>query len=105
MFTLEIAGKPVAVIDASRETAEESFHEEKFLSRLQMLKTKDGPIWDGRADLVVRPATEDEISAFDEVDESLDPESDESDQDEADEDEDEENAPFIVLLPSTDNAK
>jgi hypothetical protein len=103
MFTLEIAGRPIAVIDAPLEKAEDSFHEEKFLSRLKTLKTGEGPLWDGHANLVVRPATDDEISALDEADESLHPKSDGSDEDEDNEAAGEEDEPLVLLLVATSN--
>jgi len=93
MFTLEIAGKPIAVTNADEEQARELFMSEDFKSDLLSLRSEDRPLWDGASHLTVRPASEDEMDA---VDEALE------DEDEEEDDEDEEPGIDVVFLVEID---
>jgi hypothetical protein len=77
MFTLEVAGKAIAVTNADEEQARELFMSEDFKADLLSLKSESQPLWDGSAALTIRAASEDEMDAVDEVLE----EEDEDDQD------------------------
>ena len=80
MVTLEIAGKAVAVTNADGDQARELFLSESFKEDLISFKSEGRSLWDGSAALTVRPASEDEIDAFNEA---LD-EEDEVDEDDED---------------------
>ena len=67
MFTLEIAGKAVAVTNADEEQARELFLSESFKEDLTSFKSEGSPLWDGSATLTTRRASEDEIDAFNEA--------------------------------------
>lgn len=84
MFTLEIAGLAVAVTDADEAQARDIFESEDFLDDIRGFTTEGKPVWDGEAAMTVRPATDEEIDAFSEIDD-LEDEDDEPD-DEFDED-------------------
>ena len=64
MFTLEIAGKPIAVTDASEDEARELFESDAFKDDLMQIESEGAPIWDGFATLSVRAATRAEIFEF-----------------------------------------
>jgi hypothetical protein len=93
MVTLEIAGKAVAVTNADGEQARELFFSESFKEDLTSFKSEGRSLWDGSAALTVRPASEDEIDAFNEA---LDEE------DEDDEDFDDDLDIDVVFLVSID---
>jgi hypothetical protein len=107
MFTLEIGGRPIAVIDTDEEDARELIDSAPFRADLQRLLSEDKPIWDGSAPLTLRAATADEISEFEASDEEdeeefADDASDEAEDDE-EEDEDEDDAAVVLfLVPITD---
>jgi hypothetical protein len=84
MFTLEIAGTPVVVTNADEQEARELLESDDFKEDLRTLTADGRPLWDGTAPLTIRPASEDEIDAFDEAvnDESYEDE-DSTDGDEA----------------------
>jgi hypothetical protein len=79
MFTLEVAGKAIAVTEANEDDARELFESDAFKADLMEVETEGAPIWDGFATLSIRPATRAEIAAFEstpvgegeEVDESV----------------------------------
>ena len=85
MFTLEIAGTPIVVTNANEEDARELLESEDFKEDLKTLTADGRPLWDGTAPLSIRPASEDEIDAFDEAvnDESYEDEDPTDDDDEA----------------------
>lgn len=87
MFTLIISDKPVAVTNATEDEARELFMSEDFKEDLKALESEGAPLWDGFATLSIRPATEDEISEFEDAD---------FDDEEFDEEEDE--TPYIMFL-------
>jgi|SRR5215210_3213279 len=64
MFTLEIAGKPIAVTDAGEDRAEDFFRSDLFRGHLRELQSEERPLWDGASLLSVRPASEVEVAAF-----------------------------------------
>ena len=79
MFTLEIAGQPVAVTDAGKQRAEDFFTSDLFRGSLRELQSAGEALWDGSSVLNVRPASAVEAAAFrvaladsDEDDEALD---------------------------------
>ncbi|HZH53051.1 MAG TPA: hypothetical protein VEZ16_14360 [Microvirga sp.] len=88
MFTLTISDKPVAVTNAEEDEARTLFMSDEFKEDLKVLESEGAPLWDGFATLAIRPATEDEISEFEDAD--------------LDEDEeagsDEEDGPLIMFL-------
>ena len=96
MVTLDIAGQAVAVTNADGEQARELFLSESFKQDLTSFKSEGRPLWDGSAALSVRPASEDEIDAFNEA-------LDEEDEDDvADEDYDDALDIDVVFLVSID---
>ena len=64
MFTLEIGGKPVAMIQADKTEALAFFEAENFRHDMQRWLTNGQPVWDGRAEFNVRPSSEEEIAQF-----------------------------------------
>ncbi|PZP42611.1 MAG: hypothetical protein DI601_17755 [Azospirillum brasilense] len=87
MFTLEIGGKPVAITDAGEDEAREIFEGKDFRDDLLDLEGEDGPLWDGEAALNWRPATEEEIAEFRQVE-----------LEEEDEEDEEDDGPVIMFL-------
>ena len=112
MFTLEIAGRAIAITDADEAQARELFDSEGFKDDLRTLESEGRPLWDGSAPLNIRPSSEEEIDAFDDVleedeeeDGPADAEQDGEDENEnEDEDEDGINVLFLVPIDSTDDA-
>ena len=64
MFTLEIAGMPIAITDADEAEARDIFDSDEFKQDLTAMTSKGTPLWDGRAPLTIRPASEQEVAAF-----------------------------------------
>jgi hypothetical protein len=64
MFTVEIAGRPTAIINASQEEAEEWFESEPFKDDLMVLETDGRPLWDGSAPRYLRRAFPEEVAVF-----------------------------------------
>ncbi|PKR88023.1 hypothetical protein CXZ10_16310 [Pleomorphomonas diazotrophica] len=67
MYTLEIAGIAIATTDADEAEAREIFESEDFLDDIRGFTSAGSPVWDGASPFVIRPATEDEIDAFSEI--------------------------------------
>lgn len=67
MFTLEVAGKPIAVTNASEDEAREVFESDAFKDDLMAIESEGAPIWDGFATLTIRPATREEAKDFDDA--------------------------------------
>ena len=67
MFTLEIAGLSVAITDADQAQAQQLFESQNFKDDLRTLESDGRPLWDGSAPFTIRPASEDEIEAFDDA--------------------------------------
>jgi hypothetical protein len=96
MFTLEIDGKPIAVTDAGESQARELFQSQAFKDDLLEMESDGEALWDGKKPLNVRPASEDEIDAFDDT-------MDEDDEDDEDDDEGEGiNVLFLVPVDDAD---
>ncbi|HEY7764058.1 MAG TPA: hypothetical protein VG758_04175 [Hyphomicrobiaceae bacterium] len=64
MFTLEIGGKPVALIQADQTEAREFFEAETFRQDMQRWVSDGKPVWDGHAEFSIRPAADEEIQHF-----------------------------------------
>ena len=64
MFTLEIRGKAVAMIQADQTEAREFFEEQTFKDDMRRWLSDGKPIWDGQAEFNVRPSSEEEIAHF-----------------------------------------
>ncbi|MCB8820396.1 hypothetical protein [Microvirga rosea] len=67
MFTLEIAGKAVAITNADEGQAKELFTSEEFQEDLRSFTSDGQPLWDGAASFNVRAASEEEIEAFEDA--------------------------------------
>ncbi|HZH50703.1 MAG TPA: hypothetical protein VEZ16_02360 [Microvirga sp.] len=81
MFTLEIAGRAIAVTNADESQARELFLSESFKDDLLSFKSEGRPLWDGSAALTTRSASEEEIDAFNEALDEEDQEEDATDDD------------------------
>lgn len=103
MFTLEIAGRPIAVIGAEEEDARDIVESEAFQADLRRLLHDAMPLWDGKAPLTLRPANEEEVAEFQaEEDEGDEEEDGDDDGEEEDEDEDEDALEVLFLVPIND---
>jgi hypothetical protein len=91
MFTLEINGKPIAVTNADEAQARAVFEDDDFKTDLRSLQSDGKPVWNGTDALVVRPASEDEVAAFEDLDEE-DEDDDDDDDDLEDEDDDDDDS-------------
>jgi len=98
MFTLEIAGTAIVVTNAAETEARELLDSEDFKEDLKTLTADGRPLWDGSAPLTIRPASEDEVEAFDEAinDEAYE------DDDPTDDDDDAIDVVFLVEVDETD---
>jgi len=67
MFTLEIEGTAVAVINSDEASAKDLFTCDGFKEDIQSMTSGGKPLWDGKAPLLVRPAKEDEIEVFEDA--------------------------------------
>jgi len=107
MFTLEIDGVAIAVINGSEEVARDLFTCDGFKDDIQAMKSEGKVLWNGTSPLKIRPATEEETEIFEdalaeddsEEDEPFEPDArhaeaasndDDADEDDADEDDEEE---------------
>lgn len=86
MYTLTIGGKAIAVTNADEEQARELFMGDDFKEDLKALESDGAPLWDGTADLALRPSTAEEKTEFEDA--------------EMDDDEDE--GPYIMFLVDVD---
>jgi hypothetical protein len=93
MFTLEIAGMPIAITDADEAEARDIFDSDEFKQDLTALTSEGIPLWDGQAPLNIRAASREEITAFKAPDQDLD--------DDAHDDEDE--GLFVTFLVPIDH--
>ena len=65
MFTLEIGGRPVAVLNLPTVAdAEELLGDKGFRNDLTALQSEGRPLWDGQAAMSLREATADERAEF-----------------------------------------
>jgi hypothetical protein len=81
MFTLEIGGNPVAITDADEAQARAIFESDEFKQDLSAMTSEGTPLWDGRAALTIRPASQEETAAFEAPDMDLDDDIDTEDDD------------------------
>jgi len=93
MFTLEIGGKPIAITDTEEAQAREIFESDEFRQDLTVMTSEGAPLWDGQAPLRIRPASQEEVAAFDA------PEFDVDDDDEEEEDD----GVFLTFLVPIDH--
>jgi hypothetical protein len=105
MFTLEIDGTAVAVINGDEETARDLFTCDGFKEDIQAMTSAGRPLWNGTSELKIRPATEDEVEVFEDAlaedDSDEDFEEDprhagDADSEASDEEEDEADIVFLV---------
>jgi hypothetical protein len=75
MFTLEIDGRAIAVTDATPEADARELLE-SLADEMIELESEGKQIWNGESPLSVRPATEEEIEAFEEAEMDEEPEED-----------------------------
>ena len=95
MFTIEIGGKPIAVVDAIESDARELLEQSEFRDDLTSLTSGGKPLWDGKAALTMRPATPEEVDEFE--DSAFD------DEDEEEMEEDDEEASTVYFLVPLDD--
>ncbi len=67
IYTVEIAGRPIITISADdRDAAVDFTNEEWFRADLMALETREHePLWDGKSELFVREAEEEERATWD----------------------------------------
>jgi len=82
MFTLEIGSTAIAITDADEAKARAIFESDEFKQDLTAMTSDGTPLWDGRTPLNIRPASQQEVTAFEAPDQDLD--EDEDFDDEAD---------------------
>ena len=109
MFTLEIEGTAVAVINSDEASAKDLFTCDGFKEDIKSMTSGGKPLWDGNAALNVRPATEDEIEVFEDALAEDDGEGDFVDDPryadaEASDDDDEADIVFLVDIDEEDSA-
>jgi hypothetical protein len=112
MFTLEINGTALVVTNADEVSARALLESEEFKEDLKSFTSDGRALWDGKAPLTVRPATEDEIDSFDEAlnDDEYEEEEEEEEEDDGaerkaandDDDDDDEEPIDIVFLVEID---
>ncbi len=93
MFTLEIGGDAIAITDAAEAQALAIFESDEFKQDLRVMTSDGTPLWDGKAPLNVRPASQEEVAAFGSPDLDVEDDSD----DEA------ENGLFVTFLVPIDH--
>jgi hypothetical protein len=109
MFTLEIDGTAVAVINSDEASAKDLFTCDGFKEDIRTMTSEGKPLWNGTSALKVRAATEDEIEIFEDALAEDDGEGDftddphHADADEQD-DEDEADIVFLVDIDEADEA-
>ena len=67
MFTLEIDGTAVAIINGDEATARDLFTCDGFKEDIQTMTSDGRPLWNGTSELKIRPANEDEVEIFEEA--------------------------------------
>ncbi|MDP4026525.1 hypothetical protein Q8W71_28310 [Methylobacterium sp. NEAU 140] len=67
MFTLEIDGTAIAVINSDEATARDLFTCDGFKDDIRTMTSAGKPLWNGSSDLVVRAASEDESEIFEDA--------------------------------------
>ncbi|MDR7040257.1 MULTISPECIES: hypothetical protein [Methylobacterium] len=105
MFTLEIDGTAVAVINGTEEVARDLFTCDGFKEDIQAMTSEGRPLWNGTSELKVRPATEDEIEVFEDALAEDDSDADfETDPRHAASEDDEDEADIVFLLDIDEDA-
>ena len=108
MFTLEIDGTAVAVINSDEASAKDLFTCDGFKEDIRTMTSDGKPLWNGTSPLKVRPATEDEIEPFEDALAEDDGEGDFTDDphhgDADSDDEDEADIVFLVDIDEPDEA-
>jgi len=94
MFTLEIGGRPIAITDAEESQAWDIFQSAEFRQDLTVMTNNGTPLWDGQAPLLIRPASQEEVAAF---------QVPEFDVDGDDEDEEDGDGVFVTFLVPIDH--
>ena len=61
-------GRAIAVTNADEDQARELIDSEEFREDLTVIQSEGKPIWDGKAELVIRQATPDEVEEFESAD-------------------------------------
>lgn len=112
MFTLEIDGVAIAVINGSEEVANDLFTCDGFKDDIQTMKSDGKVLWNGTSPLKIRAATEEETEIFEdalaeddsEEDEPFEPDAHhaQASNDDEDEDGEEEDDADIVFLVDID---
>ncbi len=66
MYTVEVAGTPIAVANiGSQAEAEEFFKSDWFKEEMMIFETKDeDELWNGSDPFVIRPAAPEEVATF-----------------------------------------
>src|SRR4028119_1982023 len=66
MYTIEVAGKPIAVTNiGSQDEAEEFFSSNWFKEEMMVFETADGDdLWNGSDPFDIRPASPEEVAKF-----------------------------------------
>ena len=66
MYTIEVAGKPIAVSNmGSQAEAEEFFNSDWFKEEMLIFETEDGnDLWNGSDPFLIRPAHPEEVAKF-----------------------------------------
>lgn len=67
MFTLEIDGVAVAVINGTEAVAKDLFTCDGFKEDIQVMKSEGRPLWNGTSALTIRPATKAETEIFEDA--------------------------------------
>ncbi|MCJ2048041.1 hypothetical protein MKK58_26390 [Methylobacterium sp. J-078] len=114
MFTLEIDGVAIAVINGSEEVANDLFTCDGFKDDIQTMKSDGKVLWNGTSPLKIRAATEEETEIFEdalaeddsEEDEPYEPDArhaqasndDKASDDDSDEDDEEDDADIVFLV-------
>ena len=94
MFTLEIDSRPIAITDAEEAQARDIFESDEFKQDLTAMTSDGTPLWDGQASLIIRPASDQEVAAF---------EVPEFDVDDDDEEDAEDDGVFVTFLVPIDH--
>ena len=67
MYTLEIDGRAVAVINGDEETARDLFTCDGFKDDIRAMTSEGRPLWNATAALTVRPASDAEVEEFEDA--------------------------------------
>lgn len=110
MFTLEIDGVAIAVINGSEEVARDLFTCDGFKDDIQTMKSDGRVLWNGKSELKIRAASEEEVEIFEdalaeddsEEDEPFEPDAKHAQASNDDEEEDDEDDADIVFLVDID---